>query len=250
MYQTALQRLPLSVKEHICRQLINEGDGIPLATQMVLGGGSGSTLAALARTCRLFHEPALNVLWHSIPDIFVLFYSLPSTCYQKQVYDHSPWVYTRYVSLLSIVLIALSQLITPSIPRSSKNPCNIQILPASLPMPSGSESSRAICGMSPENWSGIMPGRLPMISWRTSWGPGPSSPICGPSSALPLVSTTRTRCSDPYTSYSVHGYMSCNLQAVHGNIFHLALKHDSWTMPTRRMILRACFLRLNTSHQG
>lgn len=189
MYQTALQRLPLSVREHICRQLINEGDELPLSTR-IIGGGSGSTLAALARTCKLFHEPSLNVLWHSIPDIFVLFYSLPSTCYQKQVYDHKDQVYTRFVSLLSIILIPRLQLITPSISRSSKNPCNDRTLPASLPTPSASKPSRVICGMSPGNWSGITPRRLPTTSWQTYCSPSPSSLMHRSSSALPSVLTT------------------------------------------------------------
>ncbi len=30
------------------------------------------TLAALARTCQAFREPALDVLWREIPDLFVM----------------------------------------------------------------------------------------------------------------------------------------------------------------------------------
>lgn len=81
MPQTALQRLPLSVREETCRKLIEPGKNIPYEYLRICCG----TLAALARTCKLFHDPSLNVLWHSIPDIYVLFYSLPSTCYQIQV---------------------------------------------------------------------------------------------------------------------------------------------------------------------
>ncbi|OJT09912.1 hypothetical protein TRAPUB_13655 [Trametes pubescens] len=35
------------------------------------------TVACLARTCRYFHIPAVNVLWHTIPDIAILFFALP-----------------------------------------------------------------------------------------------------------------------------------------------------------------------------
>ncbi|EIW59264.1 uncharacterized protein TRAVEDRAFT_46572 [Trametes versicolor FP-101664 SS1] len=92
MSQTALQRLPLSVREDICRQLIEPGKNIHYIDLRI---GCG-TLAALARTCKLFHDPSLNVLWHSIPDIYVLFYSLPSTCYQIQVInDDRPQVHFR-----------------------------------------------------------------------------------------------------------------------------------------------------------
>ena len=30
------------------------------------------TLAGLARTCRAFHGPALDILWREIPDLYVL----------------------------------------------------------------------------------------------------------------------------------------------------------------------------------
>ena len=35
------------------------------------------------RTCRLFHDPALNVLWHTIPDVAVLLYTLPPEVYMQ-----------------------------------------------------------------------------------------------------------------------------------------------------------------------
>lgn len=96
MSQTALQRLPLSVREDICRQLIEPGKNIHY-TDLRIGCG---TLAALARTCKLFHGPSLTVLWHSIPDIYVLFYSLPSTCYQIQVINADR---PQVVSLISTI---------------------------------------------------------------------------------------------------------------------------------------------------
>lgn len=41
-------------------------------------GASRSTLACAARTCRIFTEPALDVLWQIIPDFMPLFLLLPS----------------------------------------------------------------------------------------------------------------------------------------------------------------------------
>lgn len=37
-----------------------------------------STLAVLARTCKLFSEPALNILWHYMPNLNPLIRCLPS----------------------------------------------------------------------------------------------------------------------------------------------------------------------------
>ncbi|KAH9946332.1 uncharacterized protein BXZ73DRAFT_95832 [Epithele typhae] len=53
-------------------------------------------LAALARTCKGFQEPALDVLWRDIPDLFVLVkYALPSDALDYQeanrtLYIHNP----------------------------------------------------------------------------------------------------------------------------------------------------------------
>ena len=37
-----------------------------------------STLAAMAISCKSFHEPAMDALWHSIPDITVIVKCLPA----------------------------------------------------------------------------------------------------------------------------------------------------------------------------
>ncbi|KAI0335701.1 hypothetical protein GY45DRAFT_1316398 [Cubamyces sp. BRFM 1775] len=42
------------------------------------------TLIALAATCQYLYEPALNVLYRVIPDIAVLFYSLPDELYKRE----------------------------------------------------------------------------------------------------------------------------------------------------------------------
>ncbi|KAG9316244.1 hypothetical protein JVU11DRAFT_2271 [Chiua virens] len=43
---------------------------------------STAELAALARTCRTFKEPALNVLWLELTDLSPLARCLPGVCYQ------------------------------------------------------------------------------------------------------------------------------------------------------------------------
>lgn len=82
MSSTAFQQLPLHIWECICRELIGPVDEIWNAREQRMGCG---TLAALARTCKSLHEPSLNVLWHTIPDIFVFFYALPRTCYRREM---------------------------------------------------------------------------------------------------------------------------------------------------------------------
>ncbi|OJT15966.1 hypothetical protein TRAPUB_8789 [Trametes pubescens] len=71
--RSALHRLPPQVLEQICRELLH-------IQAWHVGRG---TLAALASTAQIFHEPALNALWHTIPDIAVLFYTLPEDAYKK-----------------------------------------------------------------------------------------------------------------------------------------------------------------------
>ncbi|TFK80917.1 hypothetical protein K466DRAFT_604939 [Polyporus arcularius HHB13444] len=42
------------------------------------------TLASLARTSRALHEPAAEVLWRWIPNVSLLFYTLPHGCYRSE----------------------------------------------------------------------------------------------------------------------------------------------------------------------
>ncbi|KAL1947304.1 hypothetical protein VTO73DRAFT_14265 [Trametes versicolor] len=60
--------MPSTVLENICRKLLYYNP--PDST-------GPRTVTALAVTARIFHEPALDVLWHTIPDIAVLFLVLP-----------------------------------------------------------------------------------------------------------------------------------------------------------------------------
>ena len=40
------------------------------------------TLLSLARTCRDFHEHALNALWHTIPSLALLVYTIPQDAWE------------------------------------------------------------------------------------------------------------------------------------------------------------------------
>ncbi|KAI0669270.1 hypothetical protein C8Q78DRAFT_1080554 [Trametes maxima] len=75
MGPTAFQRFPSTVHEAICHQLIlspRPADHFGIHPN----GGYYHTVAALARTCRFLHEPAVNSLWYSIPDIVYLLFTL------------------------------------------------------------------------------------------------------------------------------------------------------------------------------
>ncbi|EIW59267.1 uncharacterized protein TRAVEDRAFT_46575 [Trametes versicolor FP-101664 SS1] len=76
--RSAICRLPLQALEEICRELL-----VPPEQFLAKHVGCG-TVAVLASTARLFHEPALNALWHTIPDIAVLFHTLPEDAYKKR----------------------------------------------------------------------------------------------------------------------------------------------------------------------
>lgn len=43
-------------------------------------------LSVLARTCRASHEPAVKILWRWIPDVALLFRTLPAECYRTDEY--------------------------------------------------------------------------------------------------------------------------------------------------------------------
>ncbi|KAI0667656.1 hypothetical protein C8Q78DRAFT_1175199 [Trametes maxima] len=72
-----VRRYPLEVLERICWALFDRPSKI---SQWHLGR---CTLVNLARTCKFFSEPALNVLWHSITDIAVLLLVLPKNVYER-----------------------------------------------------------------------------------------------------------------------------------------------------------------------
>ncbi|EIW59338.1 uncharacterized protein TRAVEDRAFT_46643 [Trametes versicolor FP-101664 SS1] len=75
----ALTRIPQEILEQICGVLVGRSNVLlgPNGGGIHFGPRACETVAALARTCRLFHEPALNVLWHTIPDIALLFFTMP-----------------------------------------------------------------------------------------------------------------------------------------------------------------------------
>ncbi|KAI0754862.1 hypothetical protein C8Q80DRAFT_394500 [Daedaleopsis nitida] len=97
MSTTALYCLPPEVFREICEWLLHgvEMPESPPQTAeeympLVIGV---RTTAALAQTARLFYEPCMAAMWHTMPDIAVLFYTLPRECYRRaRVRDHLSWV--------------------------------------------------------------------------------------------------------------------------------------------------------------
>ncbi len=75
---TTLNSLPPEVLEKICRELL----ALPLEGEERKHIGC-RTVAVLARTSRLLQEPALNTLWHTIPSLAVLFFTLPTAVYKR-----------------------------------------------------------------------------------------------------------------------------------------------------------------------
>ncbi|EIW60851.1 uncharacterized protein TRAVEDRAFT_28302, partial [Trametes versicolor FP-101664 SS1] len=82
---SATHRFPPTVLQEICRELLC----LPLdQTDQGFRHIGSRTVAALAVTARLFLEPAMNVLWHTIPDIAVLFFTLDEEAYhQGEVFE-------------------------------------------------------------------------------------------------------------------------------------------------------------------
>ncbi|KAI0667626.1 hypothetical protein C8Q78DRAFT_314547 [Trametes maxima] len=79
-----IEQLPVDVREKICWTLVNRE-----SPEDAFG-----TLATLARTCQALRDPALDVLWYTIPNIALLFRTLPSACYIERTL---PQVWVGYL---------------------------------------------------------------------------------------------------------------------------------------------------------
>ncbi|KAI9058491.1 hypothetical protein FKP32DRAFT_1597588 [Trametes sanguinea] len=77
---SAVERLPSDVCERICHTLFC--DPFPFRGHLHEHDGR-RTVVSLAATCKQFYGPAVNVLWHTIPDIAALFCVLPRELYVK-----------------------------------------------------------------------------------------------------------------------------------------------------------------------
>lgn len=66
----------ISIQNPLPREVLNEICHAVLCPDRPWNEGL-KTLASLARTCRLFHEPAINVIWRDIPDLLPLIHTLP-----------------------------------------------------------------------------------------------------------------------------------------------------------------------------
>ena len=60
----------------------------PLASPKSAPQGN-MTLAALARTCRTFYEPSINVLWRTLRDIHPLIRTFPAQLWEEEVFAHN-----------------------------------------------------------------------------------------------------------------------------------------------------------------
>ncbi|KAI0712293.1 hypothetical protein C8Q76DRAFT_797163 [Earliella scabrosa] len=80
----SIHRCPPEVIQQICEWLLKVSFG-------------KYTLVALARTHPIFHEPAVNALWHTIPSVAILFWTLPQECYTRaRVPNHTQWTQFQF----------------------------------------------------------------------------------------------------------------------------------------------------------
>ncbi|RDX53396.1 hypothetical protein OH76DRAFT_1218388 [Lentinus brumalis] len=84
----SFERLPADVHEDICHWLVHGDSDSPDAKSSRKHSNdrySGlRAVAALARTSRTLHESAADILWEWIPNLALLFYTLPRECYTTE----------------------------------------------------------------------------------------------------------------------------------------------------------------------
>ena len=79
---SAIERLPPAIWREICHAAVEVNDPEPLPYRYQTHSGK-STMAALSATCKSLYDVVADVIWHTIPDIAVLFYCLPDNMYRK-----------------------------------------------------------------------------------------------------------------------------------------------------------------------
>ena len=91
-----IDEILLNIIAHCNPHFKNYGHGLPL--------GVGTDLVALARTCRMFKEPALDVLWWELYDLSPLAQCLPKISYQvfPRFAVGTLCLSSRFINLLSI----------------------------------------------------------------------------------------------------------------------------------------------------
>ncbi|KAI1790177.1 hypothetical protein LXA43DRAFT_922446 [Ganoderma leucocontextum] len=74
---------PHEILSDVCECLmVPDTDGPPEAQYLGF-----QTIPSLARTCRDFHDHALNALWHTIPSVALLVYTLPQDAWEAEVWE-------------------------------------------------------------------------------------------------------------------------------------------------------------------
>ncbi|TFK93075.1 hypothetical protein K466DRAFT_658773 [Polyporus arcularius HHB13444] len=85
------ERLPAQVHELVCCSLMYGGQPEPFDVvewyrrsqdQSIDRHAGVHAVAALSRTCRASHGPAVKIIWRCIPDVALLFHTLPRECYE------------------------------------------------------------------------------------------------------------------------------------------------------------------------
>ena len=73
-YSFIAPNLPIEILHEICKRLILDTQDWPRAGDKDAGV---HTLLPLARTCRILHDAALDALWHTLPRVASLVWTLP-----------------------------------------------------------------------------------------------------------------------------------------------------------------------------
>ncbi|KAI0328992.1 hypothetical protein GY45DRAFT_1280579 [Cubamyces sp. BRFM 1775] len=79
---SAIERFSPIVWREICHAAVEVNGLEPLPYRYQTDSGK-STIAALSATCKSLYDAVGDIIWHTVPDIAVLFYCLPDRLYSK-----------------------------------------------------------------------------------------------------------------------------------------------------------------------
>lgn len=101
-HMPAVHPFPLEVLQELCEWLIHGQPSTATMSELMEHAGEGvRTVATLARTSRTFYEPCINALWHTIPSVALLFYTMPTESYQRaRPRGHLEW--RMFVSIVPL----------------------------------------------------------------------------------------------------------------------------------------------------
>ncbi|TFK93069.1 hypothetical protein K466DRAFT_160461 [Polyporus arcularius HHB13444] len=90
--------LPAEVVRRICSQLLQEDSNLEFGADDRYPGLR--TVATLARTAKVFHEQALDAIWHTLPGYGFLLYAVPRDAWVETEVQEPHWRKSIHVSLL------------------------------------------------------------------------------------------------------------------------------------------------------